>query len=215
MASVTSSKYPLNPTLRWVTRDGRLTSEGFRIMRAVSAIVDSVTIEDGEVTTDKIAAGSITAEKITASKIDADEILQDGTLITDLIAANAVTSVGSAFSEDIEVDEDADEEVTVQTLAFTPTDGEVIISGMIDVGGVNSSGSNADYHFRLKRAGSEIIGYQRSVSDNGVIAFTLPFSYVDTSPGTSEVTWTITAECNQSDDYDINAVTLIAQNNKK
>lgn len=214
MATIERRKSVLNPTLRWVAGDGRLTSEAFRFMRSVSALIDSVTVEDGEITTAKIAAGAVTATEITASKLDADEILQDGTLITDLIAANAVTSVGSAYSEDIEVDEDADTEVTVQTLAFTPTAGQVIVNAVLDVGGINAGG-NTIFLFRLKRAGSTVLEYRRDVPGATGIQITIPMVYVDSSPGTSEVTWTITTESNRKDDYDINSVSLIAQNNKK
>lgn len=152
MVEVTKKKYPLNPTLRWTTQDGRLTTEGFRIMRAVSDVLETVSIEDGEVTTDMIAAGAITAGKITVTSLDEistflgdvaidGDLIVGGTITTSKLEDNAVTATATntvsggtfphltTFQEVIAL--------TVPVVAGRP----VILAGLIDYTHYNGAGS--------------------------------------------------------------------------
>lgn len=83
MASITTREYPITPTMKWTDAEGRLTGEGFRLMRAVAELVEAVTIEDGEITTDMLEA-----EVIRVSTLFADEVI-----ITSKVAPNAITDV--------------------------------------------------------------------------------------------------------------------------
>lgn len=83
MVEVTRNKYPLNQTLKWVNSEGRLTSEAFRIMRAVGDLISAITIEDGEITTEMLEA-----EIIRVSTLFADEVI-----ITGKIAQNAISEI--------------------------------------------------------------------------------------------------------------------------
>lgn len=74
MAAVSTKRFPLNPTTRWVTADGRLTGEGFQMMMAVSQLVEAITIEDGEITEAMIADASITTAKIEDAAITSAKI---------------------------------------------------------------------------------------------------------------------------------------------
>lgn len=93
MVEVTRAKYPLNPTLKLTTPEGRATSEFFRVLKAIGDLISAITIEDGEVTADKIGAEQITAGKLAAGSINVTTLFVDEIIITSKVAPNAITDV--------------------------------------------------------------------------------------------------------------------------
>lgn len=98
MASITTREYPITPTMRWVDSEGRLTGEGFRLMKAVAELVEAVTIEDGEITADMISVTSLEAISATLGNVVIDgDLVVNGTITTGKIALQAVTEITIAL----------------------------------------------------------------------------------------------------------------------
>lgn len=122
MVEITRKKYPLNPTLKWVDSEGRMTAEGFRIMRAIGDLINNITIEDGEVTADKIQVDSLEAiSAILGNVIINGDLVVEGTITTGKVAMNAISELTAL----------------VQVGSAGP-DGGTILSGAIPVSGTNT-----------------------------------------------------------------------------
>lgn len=72
--ATTSNTYSLSPRVFFVDEHGRLTTEGFRIMKAALQLVSAIAIDDGEITTAKLATGAVTTAKIDTDAVTADKI---------------------------------------------------------------------------------------------------------------------------------------------
>lgn len=144
MVAVEFQQYPLNPTLRWTTADGRLTSEGFRMMRAISAIVSNVLISSQEITTEMLADLAVTADKVGNEAIIAAKIAA-GAILADKIAANAVTAAAiaaaSITTEKIAADAVTADKILVNELAaISAVLGNVQVNGNLLVNGTITAG---------------------------------------------------------------------------
>jgi hypothetical protein len=156
---------------------------------------------------------NLTADNIQTKSIDADEILLDGTLITDLIADEAVTIADSALT-DGSINNANGAEQTLQTLVFTPDEGFVLIRCSC-FAFVSGSASTRDCTFRIKRDGVTVREVTHEIDDIPIT--TIVMDYQDTTPGTSAVTWTFHADLAGSSGAVVawNYRAIVAQNSKR
>lgn len=180
MAEVKKKKYPISPTMRWISQEagqeGRLTGEGFRLMKAIAELVEAVTITDGEVTTEMLEA-----QIIRVSTLFADEVV-----ITSKVAPNAISDIT----------------VGVQVGSGSP-DGSVIVSVSVPVTAANTtgviltftavqglpapgSGNFGSYAIVLARNGT-VIDSTGSIYYDDNFAITMSAQFVDASPGSNPV----------------------------
>jgi hypothetical protein len=155
MANITTREYPITPTMRWTDPEGRLTGEAFRLMKAVAELVEAVTIEDGEVTTEMLEA-----EIIRVSTLFADEVI-----ITGKIAQNAISEVTAIL----------------QAGSVGPN-GQTVLSGVVPVTTTNNTGLLLTFtgFMDLPSPNPANFGYwQLNLLRNGVIMGSTPQLYYD------------------------------------
>lgn len=132
---------------------------------------------------------NLDATNIKVKQINADSILIDDTIITDLLANNAAVKADFAFTA--ANSNNTGSEVTVQTLAFTPTDGKVYVQMSCGVGSSSSVGGGG-MTVRLYRAGVLVSAQVLNMVENtSAVALV---SYLDVAPGVASVSWTLTAQ---------------------
>lgn len=158
-----------------------------------------------------IAAHTITADEIEVKSLDADEVLVDGTLITDLIAGNAVNGwAGSKGSTGTSVGSVADE--ILHTYVHTPNGGSVLVVSTF-MARVTGTGTET-VNFRLKRNGVTVDWLPMILDD--IPSSTVALSYIDPSPGTSAVTWTVVmTPASGSETKEWSAVPIYVLNGKR
>lgn len=149
---------------------------------------------------DKARIRNLDADNITANRIDAKLILQDGTAITDLIAANAVTDIFAA-STDAYVDIiNTSSEVTIQTLTVSnPKGARTVLSTAFEMKCRPVGDTTwALYVIRIKRNGTTIYSFTRRYhpqdASSGDVFYTFDLLRVDASPGAGTHTYTITTD---------------------
>lgn len=173
MVEVTRAKYPLNPTLKLVTPEGRATAEFFRVLKAIGDLISNITIEDGEVKTEMLES-----EIIRVSTLIADEII-----ITSKVAPNAIS------------------ELTALTQSGSNgPNGETLISGTVPIESTNNtgllltftsfmdkpyfdSGNFGYWGLHLRRNGS-IIQTTPGLYYDDNFSYQPVASFIDPSPGT-------------------------------
>jgi len=176
MAVITTRQYPISPTLRWTTQDGRLTSEGFRLLKALADIAEFVTIQDGEVTAGKIAAGAINATNIIVENI----------IVTGQLTANSVTDITvAAQASAVGPDGNDVVEATVPVTGTGNTGVLINFTGFMDRPTTNAS--NFGYwRVRLERNGTEIDSTPSLFYDDN-FAYPVVAAFADETPGTDPV----------------------------
>lgn len=133
MAEIKKKKHHLSPTMRWVDGDGRLTGEGFRLMRDIAVLIEAVNIVDGEITTDMLADLAVQASK-----------LDDGAVVIGKLAAGAIY-VSTLFADEVvitsKVKPNAISELTalIQSGSTGPNGG-TILSGTVPIDSANNTG---------------------------------------------------------------------------
>lgn len=125
------------------------------------------------------------AVNITAAKIDAGLILQNGTTITGLIAANAVN--GWAGSKGSTGTYSGASNQVLHTYVHTPNGGACLVMSTF-MARVTTTGTET-VNFYLKRDGVTVDWLPLILDD--IPASTVALSYMDNSPGTAAVTWTV------------------------
>ncbi len=149
----------------------------------------------------------LTADNIRVKSLDADAVLIDGSTVTELIAANAITNVGaSAASTDVNITSGTAGNtawVTIASLTVTPKGGDMVIMGSVSYFGRLYDGlSYGMVQIRVRKAGVEVLkvrgfySYLAFLDGQGVIRDLVVMSgaapiYRDTSPGTAAVTYDI------------------------
>ena len=201
MASISARRYQINPTTIFVGADGKLTGEAYRLMKAISNIVNAVTIDDGEVVTSMIAADAVTADKISVANLEAvsatlgnvvvdGDLIVNGTLTTPKHEANSITQGAAANGSNITVD-DSDGETEIHTDDITVDfGGDVSILFNSLAGSANSKFPLTTY--RLKRNGTTILTKAWYVDDIEGTRDTI-MNFVD-QPGTGTHTYSVTCE---------------------
>lgn len=195
MVEVTRKKYPLNPTLKWTDAEGRLTAQGFRIIRAIGELIENITIVDGEVTTDMIAAGAVTAGKITVDSLEAisavlgnvvveGDLIVEGTLTTTKLGANAVTEVTTGDQVGIKGPSgDTIVSVAVPVTSTGNTGVLVTFTGFATL--PSSSASNFGlWALQLYRDAS-LIGQTPFLYYDDNFSYPIVASFIDEAPGTN------------------------------
>lgn len=172
MVEVTRAKYPLNPTLKLVTPDGRATAEFFRVLKAIGDLISNITIEDGEIQTEMLEA-----QIIRVSTLFADEVI-----ITNKIAPNAISelSVGSQVGS-IPPDGSTIVSVVVPVANATTTGVILTFTGSQSVP-VSGGGNFGTYSFSVYRNGVYIGGSPGMFYDDNFAVF-VALQFVDTTPG--------------------------------
>lgn len=217
MAVPVKKKYPLNPTLRWTDSDGRLTAEGFRIIRAIGEIIETITIEDGEVTAEKINVVNLEAISAVLGNviIDGDLIVNgtittpkynDGSISASIVATSVgPVSLGGSFA-------------TIQTAVVTTDDGAVLLNSTANIWSSNAAPFDAYCEMRLLRNGSTVHtwigGHIWASSGDTNKRFSRTYNYRDSSPGVGSVSYELQARVSNGSGaaYDIS---LVATNLKK
>ena len=167
-----------------------------RRMKGASLIVDGTIIAAhlaaNSVTATKIAAGTITATHITAAKIDADQILQNGTTITDLIAANAATdSAGSYTAGATTIGTSL---VVVGSISISNPYGSPIIVWCDAYGAIaGSSTFDVTLDISLRRNSGVLRTTQLRNNSTGSERRVASFNYYDAAPGAGTITYDIVA----------------------
>jgi hypothetical protein len=151
----------------------------------------------------KARIAELDADNISVKSLDADEVLIDGTLITDLIAANAATAINSAYNANVNITNGSPVSgsgaaVTLASMSLTPVNGTVAIlsSGYIGTDAWGDADAFGIIRVELLRAGSVVASQDVFYDEDGTDtprngAWSLP--YRDTSPGISAITWTVRA----------------------
>jgi hypothetical protein len=149
---------------------------------------------------------NLTATNISVKSLDADDVLVDGTLITDLIAAEAATKgtvdTGSNYVYSTSSPNTAEEEIF--STSFTPNGGTLVV--LFNVRAIASAADASAFGvltIRLKRNGSTVktltgIAYDEDGSTRPQDGYCFSI-YGDTSPGTTSKTWSITVQGTSGD----------------
>lgn len=191
MVEVTRAKYPLNPTLKLVTPEGKATSEFFRILRAIGDLISNIEIEDGEVTADKIQVESLEAiSAVLGNVIVNGDLLVEGTVTTGKVALNAISELTALLQ-----------------VGSTGPSGGTVLSGAVPVTSANNTGLLLTFtaFMDLPAPNASNFGYwQLHLRRNGVTIDSTPLlyyddnfsyqpvaSFVDENPGTNP-TYSIT-----------------------
>lgn len=190
MVEVSKTKYPLNPTLKWTDSEGRLTSEAFRIIRAIGELINNITIEDGEVTADKISVDSLEAISAVLGNVIIDgDLVVNGTLTTPKHQNNSIT-IFSGTTPSGTVNFSLTEQ-TIQTHVVTSDGGAVLLVVGANVGFTTIGASNfGPTTWRIRKNGTDVDSRQINVDDSWTGLQT--WVWIDTSPGTSPNTYTLT-----------------------
>ncbi|OWZ90493.1 hypothetical protein B9J07_28315, partial [Sinorhizobium sp. LM21] len=149
-------------------------------------------------------AKTINGNHITADRIDARVLVQDGTTITDLIAANAATDASGAFG-DGGVGVGGSNTAVIQIAVNNPSGAPIIIFGDIFASVTANSGfSGGNYDSSmtmwLDRNGTTLRTQSISISlyysgtgpgSSSTNRDTFTMGYYDASPGSGVITYTI------------------------
>jgi hypothetical protein len=136
------------------------------LFQAGTTYIQIARIKNADITTAKIGDLQITTAKIGDNAVTTSDF--------------AFTSTNTTFTT----------ETTIQTKSFTPANGVVLVKASA---GIVTSGSNGTITTRLKRAGTLVSAQSTLVRTDAGCSVVL--FYIDTSPGTSAISWTLTAEC--------------------
>lgn len=180
MVATTSERQQLNAGIKFVNSSGRLTGQAYQFMDAIAEVISAITIEDGEVTADMIAANTITADEISVKSLDADEILVDGTIITDLIDNDAVSLAALAATDGSTIVNNETEEV-ISVSSSSVGDRALITFTCLD-----GSNAGAQVTLALLRDSTEIETWDYGIPSGTSGSANLrprSFTYVDESPG--------------------------------
>lgn len=136
MVKVERKKRHLSPTTRFISQEpgqeGRLTADGFRLMKDLAEFISLIEIEDGEITTDKIAVGAVTAGKITVTSLeDISEFLGNVAVHGNLVVGGTITTGKVAMNAISELT------ALIQPVTVGPH-GSTILSGTVPVSGTNT-----------------------------------------------------------------------------
>lgn len=158
---------------------------------------DSIVVSNGGVPVALFEAGttyievarihSLDADNITAKSIDADDILIDGTLITDLIAAGAVSVLGASVTgSDTQITTSPSDTTydTVASVTLTPDGGGLLVIATGVCFATTSDAAAFGYaSARLTRAGVEVQSVDYIFYDDNPIESPYALVYRDSSPG--------------------------------
>lgn len=187
MADIKTREYPITPTMRLTDAEGRATGEFFRLLKAISALVEAVTLVDGEVTADKIQVDSLEAiSAVLGNVIINGDLVINGTVTTGKLAANSATDVTvaiqvgniSPYSDFISqgVPAVSDPDITGMLITFF---------GFMDRPDL-SSGNNGRWKMLLRRNGVQIDETPPQFYDDN-FAYPLVAAWFDPSPGVDPV----------------------------
>lgn len=194
MTEITKRKHHISPTMRWVDGEGRLTGEGFRLIRDIAVLIEAVNIVDGEISTEMLADLAVQASK-----------LDDGAVVIGKIAAGAIY-VHTLFADEVvitaKVKPNAITELTVglQTATGGP-DGLDLVSVDVPISSVNNTGTllsftafmsrptldpaNNGYWRLVARRNGAQIGASPALFYDDNFAYPIVGSFVDFSPGSN------------------------------
>lgn len=126
MVKVERKKRHLSPTTRFISQEpgqeGRLTTDGFRLMKDLAEFISLIEIEDGEITADKISVESLEAiSAVLGNVIINGDLVVEGTITTGKVAMNAISELTAL----------------IQPVPVGPH-GSTILSGTVPVSGTNT-----------------------------------------------------------------------------
>jgi hypothetical protein len=185
MVEVTRAKYPLNPTLKLVTPEGKATAEFFRILRAIGDLISNIEIEDGEVTADKIQVDSLEAiSAVLGNVIVNGNLLVEGTITTGKVAQNAITEV--SIGQQVGSGNPDGTTLCSAIVPVTSTSNTGVIVTFTAVQGlpVVNAANFGSWRVRLKRNGVMIASTGDIYYDDN-FANLIAVQFVDANPGTN------------------------------
>lgn len=167
MATISKNTLQYNRAVRLVGKDGRFTGQGWNAVEPLFELADAVTIEDGEVTTAKIAADAVTADKISVTSLEAvsatlgnvvvdGDLIVNGTLTTSKHEADSISDAVYAFTSGNTGLNPGHGTKVLQTVTLTTVGGRVSLRGSFDA--VQTGYFEAPIVIGLNRDGSGIIG---------------------------------------------------------
>lgn len=185
MAEVKKKKYHVSPTMRWADGDGRLTGEGFRLMKAIAELVEAVTIEDGEVTADKIQVDSLEAISAVLGNVIIDgNLVVNGTITTGKVALNAISEITVGVQAGSGAPNGAPLITIAVPVTATSTTGVILtftaVQGLPSVNAANFG----SYDLRLTRNGI-VIATSGAIYYDDNFASNMAIQFVDPTPGTN------------------------------
>lgn len=192
MVEIQRQDYDINPTMRLVDAEGRATGEFFRLLKAVAEIVENITIQDGEITTEMLEA-----EIIRVSTLFADEVI-----ITGKIAQNAITEVTTAVQ--VGTKRVTDLYLIQASVPVTSTGNTgVLVSFTAFMRRPTVSGANfGDWRVDLHRNGVTINQTPNLFYDDN-FAYPVICAFVDETPGTNPLYEIVPVGVSGPCDFDI------------
>lgn len=174
MVDVKRQKRHLSPTTRWVNEEGRLTKDGFSLMKDFSEFISLIAIEDGEIKMEMLEA-----QIIRVSTLFADEVV-----ITSKVKPNAISELSAL----------------IQPGSASPN-GSMILVGTVPISSTNNTGlmltftgfmdkptpdpSNVGYwSIQLNRNGVEIGSTPPLFYDDN-FSYQPVATFIDENPGTN------------------------------
>lgn len=189
MVKVERKKRHLSPTTRFISQEpgqeGRLTDDGFRLMKDLAEFISLIEIEDGEITADKISVESLEAiSAVLGNVIINGDLVVNGTITTGKVALNAISEI----TVGVQAGSGAPNGSPLITIAVPVT--SVSTTGVIltftavqGLPSVNSSNFGS-YDLRLARNGT-VIATSGAIYYDDNFASNMAIQFVDPTPGTN------------------------------
>lgn len=180
MVKIERKKRHLSPTTRFISQkpgqEGRLTDDGFRLMKDLAEFISLIEIEDGEIKTEMLEA-----EIIRVSTLIADEII-----ITSKVAQNAISEI-SVGQQAGSKPPNGTPVVTITVPVDTTFNTGVILT-FTAVQGLPPAdpGNVGSYQLSLRRNGTTIAASGPIFYDDNFAA-PMAIQFIDPSPGSNPV----------------------------
>lgn len=194
MVAINKQVYQISPRSRFTDGHGYLTGEAYRMLSAISEILNSVTIEDGEITAEKISVTNLEAISATLGNVVIDgDLVVNGTLTTPKYVPNSVSQPVASNGADITVTSGGGEtEIHTEDITLDYAGDVTILFNSL----AQSTNSNFPLTtYRLKRNGTPIVTKSWYVDDQEGSRDTI-LAFVDENPGTGDHTYSVTAQLN-------------------
>lgn len=172
MVKVERKTRHLSPTTRFIDDAGRLTTDGFRLMKDLAEFISLIEIEDGEIKT----------EMLEAQIIRVSTLFADSVVITRAVANQAITEATVAVSN-----ADVPASAAIQTLHAEPEGDRLLVRGAASMYSDNGLGFPEYGTLFLAKDGVEVASYYFWVEDVPTGYFAV--EYIEDNPG--EATWTL------------------------
>lgn len=187
MVKVERKKRHLSPTTRLVDSEGRLTTDGFKLIKDLAEFISLIAIEDGEIKANMIEVESLEAiSAVLGNVIINGNLVVEGTITTGKIGSNAVTGITAGIQVSPVSPHFADIVSVAVPISNTGITGVLIsFTGFMARPGTGS-GNFGDWGIQLKRNGVVIDNTPGLFYDDN-FAYPVACTFVDLNPGINPV----------------------------